>query len=645
MISFFRRLFSSTLGVVIAIGFIVLIGFAFALADINAPAGMFSGSGTRLATIGDRDIDEEQINMLLTRALQQAREEAPGIDMAAFVDNGALDDAITDYGRRLALEQFAEDHDILVSKRLIDASIAEVPIFQGLTGEFDENTFRQVLAQQNLTEEQVRSDLLQETLRRVVFGPVAAAAVVPEAVARPYARLLLEERFGRIAAIPSAAMPQGNPPTSAEISAFYEENLDRYTLPERRAVRYAEFTVDQISVPTPTEEQVRTFYRQNSDRYGGSEQRLLNQIILPGEQAARAFYNEVRGGADFVEAAGERGFAEPATRVSGATEESFARTSSEEIAAAAFAAPEGRLLQPMRSDLGWHVIRVVEVRDEAATPLAQVRGEIVRELSEQLTNEALADFYLAIENAIDDGATFEEIVEDRGLTITATPLVAPSGRSFERPQFRGGADLPTVLQAAFTMDVDEDPVLIPLEEDRRYAMIDVTSIARSAPEELGAIRARVTRDFLRDRASRRARRIADEIVEKVSGDMDLAQALAEADVDLPPPQPAQATRAAISQAENVPEPLRLMFRMAADTAKLVRLPQNEGWLVVVLERIESNAEQVTNQIVAATQQQFQQVTAAEYAEQFFNALSADYPIERDEEAIEAFANRITGRSS
>ncbi|NNC73836.1 MAG: hypothetical protein HKN78_13305, partial [Sphingomonadaceae bacterium] len=387
MIQFFRNIFSSKIGAVIAILFVGLIGVSFALLDIDAPGGMFQPTGDAVATAAGEDISDTRIQQMANRALQNAREENPGIDMAAFIESGGLDEAIDQAAREAALRGFAKENGLHISKRLIDSMIAEIPVFQGLTGEFDENTFRQVLAQQNLTEQEVRDDLMRQRLTGLILGPVAQAAYVPEAVARPFAQLLLETRRGQIAAVPSSAMPQGNPPSAAELNAFYQDNIARYTLPERRAVRYAVFTRDQLTVPNPTEEQVREYYQANSDRYGGDETRTLRQIILPDEAAARNFYREVNGGADFTAAAGERGFSEGATRISGASQESFGRQTSAEIAAAAFGASEGTLLQPQRSGLGWHVVQVVDIVSRNATPLASVRSEITAALREELANE------------------------------------------------------------------------------------------------------------------------------------------------------------------------------------------------------------------------------------------------------------------
>lgn len=643
MITFFRRLFSSKLGVPLAMMFVVLIGAAFALADVNAPSGSFFGNGgTTVASIDGTEVDDERIALLMARALENAREDQPGIDMATLVAGGGLDQAIEQYMQGEALTAFARDNGLVISKRLIDATIAEIPAFQGLTGNFDEISFRQILAQQGLTEAEVRSDLTRQTLVGILLGPVTASAQVPASVAEPYANLLLEERSGQVVAVPSSAIPEGDPATAEQIDAFYQGNIDRYTLPERRSLRYAVFTLDQIDIPAPTEEQISDFYAANSDTYGGNETRNFQQIILTDQADAQAFYTAVNDGADFGEQAVARGFSLPATQLSGATEDSFTRTTSADIAAAAFAASEGALLEPLRSGLGWHIIRVAGIVTRSETPLASVRPEIIQILSAQASNEALGQFYLDIENAVDDGASFEEIVDDKGLTIFSTPLLASNGVAPEEPNFIPSADLPPMLALAFTLSDDEDPVLAPIIENQRYAMIDVTEIARTAPQPLDSIRENVTSDFLQDRASRRAGAIATEIATKVNGGMTLVQAMSEAGITLPPPQPARATRRAIAQAgDNVPEPIRLLFRMAANTAKLVRLPQNQGWFIVVLDSIEGDPDAVTPELIAATRQEFGNITSNEYAEQFVNAIMADYPVTRDEDAIQALGERLT----
>lgn len=648
MISFFRNLFSSRLGVILAILFVGLIALAFALGDIQTMGGFGGGqtvaSGS-VATVEGEEITEEAVTDRLNRALDAARAQNPAIDLAAIIEAGALDELVDQMIRDRALLVFARAQGMAVSRRTVDGAIASIPAFQGLTGQFDEATFRQLIASRNLTEAQVREDLGSQAMMQQILGPVGAAVRVVEGLARPYAALLVEERAGQVAQVPSRAMPMGAPPSAEELAAYYQANLPRYTLPERRIVRYAVFSRDDIEVPAPTDAQIREYYTANSDRYGGTETRALRQVILPDEAAARAFAAEVAAGKSFEQAASERGFSEASTVAGEPTQSEFAAQTSPAIAQAAFAAEEGALTGPARSGLGWHVVRVVSIDRRAERSLATVRAEIVAALSQANEEQALVTYYESLEEQLSSGASFEEVARARGLEIVTTPPVSAEGRAAGAQGFTPAPELAAILPLAFTMEEGEDPLVQPLDQaGQSYALVDVTRIMRGAPRPLAEIRPIVTEHFLLERASARARAVAATIAARVDRGMPLAEAVEAAGIALPPVQPASASRAAISQpGVEVAPALRLMFRMAADTAKLLPLPDAEGWLVVVLDTIESNADQITPDLVQATQAEFAQVTAREYVDQFTNAVLADYEVARDEAALAALAARLTGR--
>ena len=73
--------------------------------------------------------------------------------------------------------------------------------------------------------------------------------------------------------------------------------------------------------------------------------------------------------------------------------------------------PEGAVVGPVRSDLGWHVIKIDDIRGavgQAASP--QARGEIAALLTANKRKEALTDLVTRVEDQIVDGASFAEAV-------------------------------------------------------------------------------------------------------------------------------------------------------------------------------------------------------------------------------------------
>jgi peptidyl-prolyl cis-trans isomerase D len=72
---------------------------------------------------------------------------------------------------RTAITVFGEKNGIVAGKLLVDSELAKIPSLQGPDGKFAEAAYRQMLAQRNLTDKDVREDIAQ--------GLVAPASCLP----------------------------------------------------------------------------------------------------------------------------------------------------------------------------------------------------------------------------------------------------------------------------------------------------------------------------------------------------------------------------------------------------------------------------------------------------------------------------------
>src|SRR5437763_9789570 len=206
MLSFFRRVSKSKIGTWVVALVVVAIMAGFALADLSnfgtGNTGLGMGSGT-LARVGDQQISEREISEAMQRRLQQVRQEQPDADYARIIGefDGIIDSLLDDR----ALMAFADKYDFPLSKRLIDAEIAELPGAKGLNGQFDERAYQQFLAQQRLSDPEVRRIIAGGLLQRLLLTPVATNARAPLGMATPYASMLLEQREGEAAIVPLEA--------------------------------------------------------------------------------------------------------------------------------------------------------------------------------------------------------------------------------------------------------------------------------------------------------------------------------------------------------------------------------------------------------------------------------------------------------
>ena len=644
MIRFFRRALSSW----IVLGLFALIMIAFIVTGVGTPSSLSSLAGASndvVAKVGNEKIGVAEVSQRVQLAVQNARQSQPELDTASFVRQGGFDEVVDQLVTARALEVWARAQGIGSSKRLVDGQIASISAFHGPTGEFDEQVFRSVLAQRRISETELRRDMVGGVIRNQVLVPVSGAYRAPADLVAPYASLMLELRKGSIGIVPAEAMGAGAKPTDAEINGWYRANIARYTRPERRIIRYALISKEQLKAQTaPTETEIKAFYAANSALYTGSETRLLSQVVLPDENSARAFAANVKGGTSFADAARKAGFSPTDTAIGDLSREQLAGLASPQAAAAAFALPQGATTAPVKSALGWHLLHVEAINRKNGRPLDTVRGEIVAGLTKQKVDEAIADLIEAIEEEIADGASFDDVVKDHALTVVTSPPVTSNGQVEGNPAtpFRDPY-LQTLLKTAFEASIDDDPTVETLGNGQFHALLKVGEVLPAAPLPLAQLRDRAMLDFVRDRAIRRAKALAQSIADKTSGGMPLERAIATAGIPLPAPRPAAARQIDIARSgQPAPAPLALMFGMKPGSTRILATPDNAGWFVVHLASVEKGNIASEPGLVQATRGEFSNLMAQEFIAEFASAIEADIGVTRNQTTISALKAKLRG---
>jgi peptidyl-prolyl cis-trans isomerase D len=642
MLSIFRRGFMAKIMLVIlVIGLIAIVitGFGTGGSGMGGVGGM---SGTNIASVGGEKLTSARLTDEAQRQLTRLRREQPELDMAAFLRQGALEEVLDQLIDLTAAAVFGRQHGLGASRQMIDREIASIPAFHDLTGRFDDSTFRAALAQEGITEQQLREEFEARLLQRQLLGPVARSAHVPNAIANQYASLLLESRSGIVGAVPSAAMGAGAEPSEAELAAFYRTSRARYTVPERRVIRYAVFGPETVAAQSQaTEAEIQAAYRSNP-AYAARETRRLSQVVLP-EAQARALAQKVAAGTPFAAAAAQAGRSAADIALGANSREEYAAKSSPAVAAAVFGAAKGATVGPVRGPFGWHVVKVEDVVLSTAKPLESVRAELAAQIQQRKSGNALNDLAGRIENAISDGSTFDEIAAANKLAVKETAPVTATGAAPDTPGWQAPPELQPMLEGAFAVEPGEDPAVETIQENQRYALVAVARAIPAAVPPLASIRDRVKADLIVRRASERARAVASAIVARINAGTAPAQAFALAQVKLPPVQTITATRREIARANaQVPPPMAMMFSLPRGKARLLPAPDGRGWFVVYLDRIVAGDASKEPGLIQAVRRQFEGIIGEEYARQFTTAIREDLKIERNDEALGKLKAELAG---
>lgn len=584
MITAIRSLFGSTIGKILALGFVVLVGLAFALGDVSGTGGFGGVGGGNVAKVGKSSIGAGELRDRIRTAYDQARQNNPQLTMATFLESGAVDGVLDQIIETQALEQYAEELGFAVSKRMIDGQIADMPAFRGVSGTFDQSRFELVLRENNLSEMTFREELKQQLLARQLLGPIGNMTAIAGRMAQPYAALLMEKRQGSAAFIPASAFAPQTDPGDALLQKHLAAHKARFTMPEQRVVQYALFDRSMAPIAPVTDAEVAEFYKTNAAQFAANESRVFQQVTAPDQATAAKIAAQAKGG-DLAAAARSAGLSVSTTGKVSQSE--FAATSSSDAAQAAFAASNGAVLGPVKTSLGFAVIKVAAIEARPARTLAQANSDIRAELARNKANNAVVDFYNKLQDAVNGGASIQEVASDNKLTVITTPALLPNGQAPEQPDYRPAQELAVILPQAFQSGGEGDGHLATLVENEKFAVYSVKTIIAAAPPPFAKIRANILTDWRIGEGNKIARAKAEEIVKAVKAGKSLQDAMQLAGNKAGSVQTIGGSRAELGRnGQPVPQELALLFSMAEGSMKSAALPGDRGYMLVSLTKVD-----------------------------------------------------------
>ncbi|MBV8972706.1 MAG: peptidyl-prolyl cis-trans isomerase, partial [Sphingomonadaceae bacterium] len=598
--------------------------------------GLTGGGG--VARVGGNEISAQKLLAEFDRTLRRARQQNPKLDARTAARQGALGEVYEQLIATTALETFGHDAGFAISERAIDGEIASVDAFR-VGGKFDQATYRRLLAEQRLSERDLRDGLRGDLIRKQVLTPVLSGVQVPRTMAAPYAAVLLAARSGSIAIVPASAMPAPAAPTEAQLAAFYKGHAAAFTLPERRAFRYAMVDRDRLAQGvTVSDAEVKKNYDANADTYAGAETRKLLQVVVPDRAKADQIAGAVKAGKSFAAAAAAaNGFAPADIDIGEQTKAKFAAATSPEVADAAFALKAGGTSAPVQSPFGWHVVSVTAVTPAKPRSLAAVRDEIVAKLKADRTEALLSDTVGRIEDALSGRTSLAEVAKRFNLVVAAVPAVTRAGAAPADPGFVLPPAAAPILPKAFDADPADGPTLQQLGKDS-FAVVELGEITPPAVQPLAKVHDAVIAAYIADARLKAAKTVADGIVAEVAKGRPFASVVAAH--NLPPAHPLSGRRVDLNTAQ-VPPPVKLFVTLQAGQTRALAAGPQGLWLVHV-DSVTPGDPATAPALVDSARAEFARAAPDEIGAAFAAAVERAVGVKRDNAALAAATARVTG---
>lgn len=640
MLQFFRKSLGSKFGAGLGLSFILILGLAFAAGDIAGNNSFVGVSRDRAAVVGKTHVENTEVERAVTRTVENLRREQPTVTMKQFMAEGGFEQVLRNVIDLNVINEFGRKHGLYVGNRLIDSEIAKIPDVQGPDGKVSDQLYKAFLQQRGLNDTQLRRELGNSLMARQMLANADLGVAVPGTLVQRFAAVVTERRTGQIGLLPSTAFVSKTLPSDSELGTWYAANQAAFIRPERRVIRYATFSDAVLkTVPAPTEAEITAAYNANKARFEASESRKVSQLVLPTEAAAKAALAETAG-KSLEAVAAAKGLT--VASLASLEKSALAIQTSQSAANAAFSAPKGKVLGPIKVPLGWVLLRVDAVEGKSGKTIDQARAELLPDLIEQKRRAALTDFSARIEEEFDNGSTLTDIAKELGLTLTETAPLLKDGQVFGQEGKTAPAELVRVISTGFSMEGEGQPQLAEVVPGKQFVVFDVAQIMPSAAPPLAEVKQQAITEYQLEKGAAAARAAALKIEQMVKQGTDLGAALASLRLPLPQVDQVNLPREQVQQMGQQTPPVALLFSLAKGQVKLLGAPRNRGWYVVKVTDVIPGKVAPNDPRLPQFQQTMARVTAQEYSAQLRAAMRIDVGVKRNDTAINALKTRLSG---
>jgi peptidyl-prolyl cis-trans isomerase D len=431
-----------------------------------------------------------------------------------------------------ALKQRVDDQGYRVSDRRLEEAIRSIAAFQ-VDGQYSEEVAVGLLMNQGISPQQFKT-LQRESMQinELQSGIVDSTFLTP-AEFRRYIQLYNQKREIAYAIFEAESFAPQVMVEDDAIAERYENNQASYQTAETVDLEYIELALadiaDKIEV---TDDELRAAYDEEKQRFETQEERRADHILIEigdDEDAARTKAQEIadraRGGEDFAKLAREFS-ADAGTKDQGGELGWVSRGMLEgPFEDALFAMQPGEISDPVRTEFGFHVIRLDEVRAGEVQSFEEVKDTLAEDLK---TRRAEDDFYTRaneLENHAFDAYNDLTPVSDTMKLPVKTLMGFP--RTGDPDIF--GENSPAVVQAAFSeeiVDSGRNSRLVELGDDH-VLVLRVTAHHLPMTKPLDEVREQIRADLVRERSQALAEEAAKAFLADVEKGADPAAAAME----------------------------------------------------------------------------------------------------------------------
>jgi peptidyl-prolyl cis-trans isomerase D len=511
-----------------SLGLVCVAFVLFYIPDFLRGSGADAASSDTIAKVEGREITSGEFRRTYQAQLQAYR-SAYGNNMSdqllkqLGIDQQILNQMVDE---RAALAE-ADRVGISVSDEEVRQRIFAMPAFQE-NGQFiGDSRYQQLLRMQRPPlspsefEDNVRHGLAVEKLRASLTDWLS----VPDTeLEKEYRRRNDKVKLAVVSFTADNFRSQVSA-SDGEVASYFDAHKNDFKIPEKRKIRYVLIDIDamraKVNIP---QADVEKEYKNNEEQYKTPEQVRASHILLKTEgkddaavkTKAEEILKQAKSGADFAELAKKNSEDEASAKNGGDLDYFGKGRMVPEFDAAVFGMEPGQISDLVKTQYGYHIIKLVDKKPATTRPYAQVQQQLHDQLAYQRAQAQAADLAQTLEKQIKSPGDLDKVGKAQGLAVQESGFFAR-----DEP-ILGLGPAPEAANKAF--DMKQGEVAGPLRASRGFVF--ETMVARQDPyvpkveEVKERVRDEVIKQKARDASKAKAAEIASKL--KTAGDFEKA---------------------------------------------------------------------------------------------------------------------------
>ncbi len=452
----------------VAYAIILLISVPFALWGIQSYLG--GGNEKVVAVVNGDDIGiqavQNEVSQQKQRILQMFGKMPPGFD-----DSNMRMSALDSIVNQSLLRQHADEQGYRASATEVVDVLATIPAFQK-DGKFDTETYHQTMLLQKRNEAALEEQIRMSISESQFHDAISATAFLPKSEMEAYQKLISQKRDAEVYTLALADVESQINITDEMIQKHYSENPASFQTEQQLKVSYIELKESEIAKSlNPSDAELQDFYNDNADNYFSNGQFKASHIRVSFDEKqskdevkkkAAELHAALASGKETFEAMAKmKNLSEAGVFVELGDAIGFVPqgTMDKAFEDAVFKTTPGAIAELVETDLGYEIIKVLEITPENQKTFEQAKTEVTKDVKKEIVGKRFDELYETLRTtAFENDGSLQPAVEATEGKITTTGWFSQSSAS-------GVIANPLVKQAAFSETV--------LTQGRNSALIEL----------------------------------------------------------------------------------------------------------------------------------------------------------------------------